>query len=148
MGGHNGYHLIHTYVQLFRDGVIEAVVSGYIYFNNDRKYLGIHSLEEDIVKHSTEYLSLLKELNINPPYLMMLSLLNTNECRIEVHLSRFDPIVRSAQIILPDILIEKSPEKISTDLRPLFDLLWNAFGFPDSPNYDKEGNWRRKPYLE
>ena len=26
-------------------------------------------------------------------------------------------------------------------LRPAFDMVWNAFGFIGSRNYDAEGNW-------
>ena len=141
----------HSYTQFFRNGVIEAVVTDYFFIDNNTKYLRIHVLEDDVINYSEKHLSLLNELNINPPYLVMLSILNTKECKIKVsrsHLLRFDPVVRSNQIILPDIFLEKHPVKMSVELKPLFDLLWNAFGFPGSPNYDKEGNWRRKPYLE
>ena len=43
---------------------------------------------------------------------------------------------------LPEIRITQFDMNIGEMLRPHFNLLWNACGFPFSPNYDKEGNWK------
>ncbi len=44
-------------------------------------------------------------------------------------------------LLLPEIVIE-SYDVIAEDiLRPCFDSIWNACGFPRSPNYDDTGEW-------
>ena len=40
-------------------------------------------------------------------------------------------------LVLPEVVIEDQAEKV---LNPLFDTVWNAFGFNRSSNYDNEGN--------
>lgn len=43
---------------------------------------------------------------------------------------------------LPEMVIDSfdiNPEKI---LKESFDMIWNAFGFTHSFNYDKNGNWQ------
>jgi hypothetical protein len=50
------------------------------------------------------------------------------------------PIDRDA-LIIPEIMIEDfdcNPGKV---MKPAFDAIWNAAGWPRSINYDKEGNW-------
>lgn len=44
-------------------------------------------------------------------------------------------------LILPEILVESFSEPPGKILRPLFDLVWNACGFPKSKNFDDKGNW-------
>jgi hypothetical protein len=33
-------------------------------------------------------------------------------------------------------------------VRPIFDSLWNASGWPQSKNYDNEGKWLEKDELD
>ena len=42
---------------------------------------------------------------------------------------------------LPEIVIEERAAEPTKVLRPLFDMVWNAFGFSRSFNYDEQGNW-------
>jgi hypothetical protein len=44
-------------------------------------------------------------------------------------------------LLLPDILIEEYEVSIGTVLRPAFDALWQACGYPGSRNYDADGRW-------
>jgi hypothetical protein len=60
-------------------------------------------------------------------------------------MSEFLPtFIDRAQIQLPDIMIETAQANVERLLRPAFDALWQAGGYPDSPNYDRQtGKWRR-----
>jgi len=42
---------------------------------------------------------------------------------------------------LPEVVVDdygKEPAKV---LKPLFDMVWNAWGYPRSLNYDEQDNW-------
>jgi hypothetical protein len=45
---------------------------------------------------------------------------------------------------LPEVLIESYDAKPGKILKPLFDLIWNAFGSPQTAYLDDEGNWNPK----
>ena len=53
------------------------------------------------------------------------------------------PIDRDT-VILPDAVIESLDVNVSQALKPIFDAVWNACGFPCSFNYDKDGQWNPK----
>ena len=44
-------------------------------------------------------------------------------------------------LVLPEVVIEDRADQLEKVLKPLFDTVWNAFGFNRSSNYDAEGNW-------
>jgi hypothetical protein len=49
--------------------------------------------------------------------------------------------VRGDDLILPAVgadSLDRTPDEI---MRPAFDLLWNAFNFAHSTNYDSQGKW-------
>ena len=43
-------------------------------------------------------------------------------------------------LILPTVVIQARGQKTEQVLRPVFDMVWNAFGFVRSFNYDNENN--------
>ena len=42
---------------------------------------------------------------------------------------------------LPEIIIESYDASAEKVLKPCFDSIWNACGFPISLNYNDEGGW-------
>jgi hypothetical protein len=55
--------------------------------------------------------------------------------------------IQEQKLILPELFIEGSPIVVETEMRSLFDMLWNAAGWPRSFNYGADGsyvesNWR------
>jgi hypothetical protein len=44
-------------------------------------------------------------------------------------------------LLADEVLIENVGEPVEKMLRPVFDQIWNAFGYPRSLNYDRSGNW-------
>jgi len=51
-------------------------------------------------------------------------------------------ILQRDDLLLPELIIEDYPEDVSSILKPLFDSLWNAFGWQRSLHYDEEGKWK------
>jgi hypothetical protein len=53
------------------------------------------------------------------------------------------PIDRDT-LTLPETVVEDLNSKPENILRPMFDLVWNACGYPRSRNFDADGNWLKR----
>ena len=47
-------------------------------------------------------------------------------------------------LILPETWVEDWDTPPGKILKPMFDLVWNACGYPASRNFDSEGNWVKR----
>jgi hypothetical protein len=133
----------HSYVQMFRNGIIEAVEGTLL---EEDQIIPASSYEEELIKSVPGYLSVLKALNVALPVFISLTLVGVEGYSMGVdRFRRFEstPIDREV-LILPEVMIETYECKIDEVLRPIFDSIWNACGYPKSLNYDKEGKWH--PY--
>jgi len=136
----------HSYVQLFKNGIIEAV-DGYLLdpsHHDERLLIPSVAYEKELIKSLPDYLSILKTLNVELPIFIFLSLLGVKgylmafdqwEFQDEVH-----TIDRDA-LLLPEIVIESYEVSAKDILRPCFDSIWNACGFPRTLNYNDAGEW-------
>jgi hypothetical protein len=134
-----------AYTQVFRSGAIEGAEA----FMMRREYLGEQhpipstSFEKDLIAALGRYLGLLDVIGAPPPYVVALSLLDVRGLRMGVSPAYIDqphPIDRD-DLVLPEVLVEGLPTRPHTVLKPLFDAIWNAVGWPYSPNYDEAGEW-------
>lgn len=135
----------HSYVQLFNNGIIEAV-EGLLLEprHNDGKLL-IPSIayEEELIKSLYGYLSILEKLNVELPVFIFLTLVGVQGYSMAVNRTNFSinkvyPIDRDI-LLIPEITIE-SYDIIAKDiLRPCFDSIWNACGHSGSLNYADTG---------
>ncbi|OFW32075.1 MAG: hypothetical protein A3J28_08395 [Acidobacteria bacterium RIFCSPLOWO2_12_FULL_60_22] len=129
----------YTYVLLFRNGIIETVDA----FLLDRERLSdrlansIPSLtfEEKLINRLPEYLEALKALGMEPPIFVMLSFLGVKGFKMGV--SRWDSgeAIDRDLLILPEVVIDSYESDIAKAMKPAFDSVWNAAGWPGSRNY-------------
>lgn len=134
--------LPHTYVQLNRQSVIESVDSGGIFReeNDGRKQIPSEYIEKEIIKNISNYLNTLLTLGVNPPLVLMISLLGIKDFQLAIHPGYFRPdynLIEQQNLMLPEIIIEsysKDTIELSRILKPAFDTLWNAARFPSSLN--------------
>ncbi len=137
----------HTYTQLYRSGIIEAV-EGFLLRSRDSKlFIPSIAYEEELIDSLNVYLKVLQHIKVELPILLFLTLLNVKDYYMYVDPSRYHFIERHAIdrdiLLLPETIIENYndiPDKI---LKPCFDAIWNACGFPNSFNYDKENKWKK-----
>jgi len=136
----------HSYVQLFKNGIIEAVEGLLLEPYEGKLLIPSIAYERELIKSLPEYLSVLKTLNVDLPVFIFLTLLGvkgysmTVEDRMRFWIYGVYTIDREV-LLLPEIVIE-SYEVIAKDiLRPCFDSIWNACGFPRSLNYNDVGEW-------
>jgi len=135
-----------SYVQFFRNGQIEAVTSYRLLPNHQNQLLfPIDDIEEDLIKKLTGYFMALEEVENHSPVLLSVSLVNTNGYRAKVENDRIIGNVLSEEtLLLPNRLVDTNEDKdIQEILRPVFDSLWNAIGYSESPNFNSQGMWRK-----
>jgi hypothetical protein len=88
-------------------------------------------------------LEVYKRLDIALPYIVSITLLD-----IKSHFLGFNSVIEPLNkvqldrnmITLPDIQLDETVTDVSKALKPAFDTFWQCFGFPQSQNYDTEGN--------
>jgi len=135
----------HSYVQLFRNGIIEAVKGWGL--RSDGKKLIYGDDERELINSFKNYLNILKELTVEPPIFVFLTLLGVKGYSMSVDRSRFniDEVytIDREVLQLPEVLIENYDDKADKVLRPCFDSIWNACGFPKSKNYNDAGEWTK-----
>jgi hypothetical protein len=139
----------YSYVKLYNNGILEVVEGKYLNpKQNDGKLLIRGSAYENaLIKSLPTYLSALKELGIELPIFVLLSLVGIRGYLMFVGEKIFDVQgntgINRDNLLFPEVIVENyaaAPEKV---FKTCFDALWNAFGFPESPNYDNIGKRKK-----
>lgn len=140
-----------SYVQLFRNGVIEAVCAK---IATGKLLFGI-ALEQELMRETQQYLKLQNRLGNGPPVFIAISVLCTKGA-IVVPEQRVSPIRDTFQSLLaqhsisaidqdvllaPEVLAEEEGIRIGDLLRPALDTIWQASGWPGSVGYAESGEW-------
>ena len=133
----------HGYAQIFRTGSVEsACVLG---IHNDRMFIPGMGYEKEIMNCLADYIEFAREFAIEPPYFLFLSFVGVRGYTLAVDRGMLWPrSVRTLQedmIILPEVVVSDRDEQPHQLLKPVFDMVWNAFGFIRSFNYDDQGRW-------
>lgn len=122
--------------QIFRDGKIEAVTHDWG-LNN---ILHNERLVEQILRTVPRYMEII-ESKVNPyPLVVSLSLNLDPETLLSAAIRR-PKKVRQNDLHIPHTVLQEKPEDWPKALRPIFDLLWNAFGLKRCWYYDDAGNF-------
>ncbi|WP_282020909.1 toll/interleukin-1 receptor domain-containing protein [Planomicrobium okeanokoites] len=135
-----GYY--RSYVQAYRNGIIEAVDTGILRFNKEKKYIPISKFEKDIIEHTKKYLNYLQNLKVKLPVAISVCLFEVEGFSIPHAWS--EEKINESTVLLPVKQINSWDEDIAKLLRPSFDFLWNHCGFEKSLNFDEDGNWREQ----
>jgi hypothetical protein len=135
------------YVQISRSGAIESVDASILAPEEDGKALITASyLEKCVLEVVPGYLAQMAHLGVEPPVLIMLSLMGIRGYRL--HWAGAGPGRRMGNpigrrdIVVPEVVVDSYDcGEIAALMRPVFDIVWNAGGFARSMNYDEEGAW-------
>ena len=135
-----------SYTQIFRNGAVEAVDT--LMLDDPSLTIPAELFEGEIIQGALRYVRFISDLGVPPPYMLTISLLgvkgyslNTDHRTIRV--ARDTSIDRN-DVTAPDVLIETVPEDervVARTLRPAFDTIWNAAGYPRALSYDEVGDW-------
>lgn len=140
----------HTYLQFFRDGTIETVAASLIDASDDRDADGpmISSVpvEKAVIREVEHCLELYTQLEVPPPFIVMITLLGVQGFRImpktaNRHWDSFRLPLDRDLVLLPEAVVNELPVDVPALLRPCFDVMWQAGGWDGSMNYDDKGHW-------
>lgn len=135
-----------SYTQMFRTGAIEAVkvrVTGDKVRGN--VWIPTLTFDRSIFEQLPHYLSALRQLEVPPPIVLMITLQGVRGARLGVEPHPIDdpPPVDRDVLELPEIIIDQygSEDSYQRAARPAFDALWNTAGYPRSKHFDATGKW-------
>jgi hypothetical protein len=143
------------YVQIFRNGVIEAS-SSFLSNIDDPALIPINRIEWSVIGVLRNYTTLLKLLNVEPPAYVFMSLTGVKGLTLpnsNGYIGIEDSIPIQKDIItLPNIELqlfgpmtsEEEFHQLTKSLKISFDALSNSVGLPRSLSYDEEGEWIRR----
>lgn len=139
----------YTYLQVFRTGGVEAV-EAHIMTDHGQDNFRIPGeyYERELLESLKRFLSLQERMGVETPLFVMLSVLGVSGYVIDVgdrwSLERrvlSQPIDRD-DLILPETIVESFESNPADIMKPIFDAVWNAAGWPCSMNYDEASQWK------
>jgi len=138
----------HSYTQLYRNGIIEAVEGDLIRRHNEQCFIPSEVFEGDLIATLGMYFKVMSTIKIQLPIILFLTLVNVKGYSMALHPSA-SPFFRSSCIdrdvlLLPEVIIENYDIEPGKVLKSCFDALWNACGSRGSPYYDANGRWQRR----
>ncbi len=135
-----------SYVHLYRKGIIEAVEGSL--FKPVASNLEIPSIafEEEILKAVPDYIEVFKQISVNPPFSIYLTLVQIRDYTMKLNkeILGVHPVpVDRDELRLPEIFIEDYEQTVDIPrlFQPWFDEIWTVCGMFKSFNYDEHGNW-------
>lgn len=136
---------IQTYVQLFRDGGIEAVSGGILVQDSRRGGFYGLGLEEALIRGLSAYQRFWGELGVAGPMAMGLILSGIKGWKVLAFpgfLGDREETFDREVAVLPEVLVQDVGAPTDQVLKPMLDRVWNAGGWAESPHYH-DGRWVR-----
>ena len=129
----------YTYLQIFRNGSIEAVDT----VSLEHKSFPVYWIQELLLKEVKKFLEIQQHFEIEPPIFISLSLINVKGKTINDSPISFRSSypVDKENIIIPEVMLEDYEEDLTKLLKPIFDVIAHAVGLSQSPYYDEDGNY-------
>ena len=129
---------IDSYTQLFKNGIIEAVDGSLL---SNGKIIPHDAYEIKLVKTLKTYLHTLESLGVVPPIFIFLALHGVKGYKMDY--KKPSKEIDRYVLLIPEVSVKSYDECAEDILRPCFDAIWSACGFPRSPSYDDNGKWLR-----
>ena len=143
-GPEDGSQQVRAFTTLFRTGTVEAICKIYTTSSDDKLIFDLSDIEKSLIGKMEQSLRILKQRGIFNPIYIMVSVLNAKNHAASAKFNRHAALYpyRAQDLLLPELLLDQNniDLPVANILRPLFNLLWNAFGWSGSVNYDTNGN--------
>lgn len=140
-----------SYLQLFRSGAVEAVESLMLRSQHEREagldpLIAASPFENILIVGLDRYLRLLELVQVEPPVVVMLSLIGVKGYRLcrpdQVMGSVSDYQVDRDTLLLPEALMLSFDEPADKLLQPAFDAIWQCVGYERDRLYQNSGKGR------
>ena len=136
-----------SYTQIFRNGIIEGVETYILTRDENWKSIPSQAFEEQIYAFIERVLSFQKDLGINLPVYVFITLTNIKGQTISMSDNYYknisDPIKQN-DILLPEVIVNDFDIDVPLTFREVVNLVWNAGGVEQSIFIDNDGNWTPK----
>ena len=139
---------VRAFSTLFRNGIAEAVAKIHIGGKDGQRNISLTGVEEDVISGVQQILGEYRRRSVPAPYTVLISLLGMRGVSAPIDERRGGIAYphRADRIMLPELALDaagaaRAPE---VSLKPLFDLMWNAFGQYGSPSFDQTGRYVRR----
>ena len=136
-----------SYLHLYRSGVMEmvdAAILGHTLPNDPgRHYIPSVGVERLIHTGVNRGLKLMRHLGSAAPVAFAVTLTNVKDMILGFQDWEFyqqHPVLNS-HLVFPEVVVNELTDPVGPILRPVFDLLWNACGIEESPNFHSQQNW-------
>lgn len=135
------------YTQVFRNGVVEATKSKIVNRSDNFTRIAGMAFERLLIERLPTYLGALKSLGVPAPLVLFLTIEGAKGATYKVSNSPFEdepgPPLDTDLVRLPDCYISDYGTDVDFHraLRPAFDCLWNAAGYPKARTFDQTGQW-------
>jgi Putative DNA-binding domain len=143
----SGQNAVWSYVHLSRNACLEAAESFLLRPREpDKKFIPSVAFERGLLDAFSDYQKVLRKLNVDPPIVVMLSLLNVRGFEMypnPYYSDNGSPIQRDI-LLLPEAVLNSLDSNPDFALRPLLDSVWHACGIWGSRNFTQEGIWQRR----
>jgi hypothetical protein len=138
---------VSSFSTLFRSGIAEAVSVIWVGEEDGARKLSLTSVELELIDGLPDMLADLQKRGLDGPFHLQVSLLGVRG--LSAYVGPYGGSgysYRAEDARLPDFVVDvpKLLEKTEQELRPVFTLMWNAFGQRGSPNYREDGTYHRK----
>lgn len=138
----------HAYTQVFRNGIIESVRAPRARPDEEPpRLMGMANEDMILTAIRTQFLPLLNGLSVEPPIVILVSVLGARGWTVipnnpeNYSMDGVTPIARDT-LALPNVMIDSYDADVPRALKPAFDVLWNASGWPRSMGYNEDGTRR------
>ena len=125
---------IGSYVQIFRNGIIEAVDLRLLL----EGYIRGHLFQEGLIEALPRFLLTQKEIGVEVPIFIMLSMLQVRGFYLHTDIRTSSPsAIDQDNLMIPEVEIDDWNSDTIQVLKPIFDIVWNTVGLPESISYDQ-----------
>lgn len=129
---------IQSYVQVMRNGGVEIYSSLFHYKNKEICTYSAIKLEHYFFEYIKKYFEACKKIDLTPPFIVYISIFDLE--RYNIIESNGNHSIQRKQIILPPVVIEDFNINIGKTFQPTFNILWQSFGYSESPDYLKRNS--------
>jgi hypothetical protein len=134
-----------SYAQFFRNGAIEGVAELRTDDGVSSRFVG-GPFTELVVSHVRQYLEVLKSYEMGLPIYIFLSFCNAAKTVYRyapgcVGWFETTPLGREIAAF-PEIFVDDFSVDVPAAIRPVFNVVWNAFGFDQCEMYDGQSKLR------
>jgi len=138
------YKTAEAYLLLFYSGIIESINAITLtLYGQSRKSFQIEAFAKGIINELYRFLDELKNLNVNCPIILMITFLSIKDYWMDSsnpYLHADNSVDRDI-LLLPEVIINDYSERVELLIKPIFDSLWQAFGFSKCRHYNDKGEW-------